>query len=218
MIRRAGLLLAVLLCAGARPAAAQPVGPPTPLLPASPAGPPPSIEPEPLPPLPAAPETPRPERPPPAPAMPGAPPAYQPPSMAPSPPVGTSGPQRERVFCQQDVAYRLADPTATPERYRRFLGIWSDAAWTPQLCAALIVESVQPDGTAAIVYVVGPMGASARGPGGVLRGTGIIDGGALKFQNSDGSQFEFRPFYADLAGRLTTPQGQSLQAVFKKNL
>ena len=40
--------------------------------------------------------------------------------------------------------------------------------------------------------------------------------GELRFQNSDGSQFAFRPFYADLEGRLTTPQGQEYQAIFKK--
>ena len=32
------------------------------------------------------------------------------------------------------------DRAVIPERYRPFVGIWSDAAWTPQLCAALIVE------------------------------------------------------------------------------
>jgi len=86
------------------------------------------------------------------------------------------------------------------------------------LCAALIVESVQPDGTASILYVYGPMGSGTRRPGGVLHGTGVIRDGELRFQNSDGTQFAFRPLYADLDGRLTTPQGQNYQAVFKKTL
>ena len=60
------------------------------------------------------------------------------------------------------------------------------------------------------------MGSNARAAGGVLHGTGIIRDGELKFQNSDGSQFAFRLVYADLDGRLTTPQGQSHQAIFKK--
>ena len=131
--------------------------------------------------------------------------------MPPSAPDATA-----RVFCHQPVTVRLADPEAVPEHYHRFLGIWSDAAWTPQLCAALIVENVTPDGTATIVYAFGPMGSNARGPGGVLNGTGIIRNSELRFQNSDGSQFVFRPLYADLAGRLTTPQGQEYQAIFKK--
>jgi hypothetical protein len=95
--------------------------------------------------------------------------------------------------------------------------MWSDAAWTPQLCAALVVEDVAPDGTARIVYAFGPM-SNGQGAGGVLHGTGVIRDGELRFQNSDGSQFAFRPNYSDLDGRLTTPQGQTQQAVFKKTL
>ena len=122
----------------------------------------------------------------------------------------------ERVFCEQPVTVHLADPDTVAERYRPFIGIWSDASWTPQLCAALIVETVAPDGTATILYAFGPMGSNAREPGGVLQGTGIIRDGELRFQNSDGSQFAFRALYADLDGRLTTPTDQTYQAVFKK--
>ena len=121
-----------------------------------------------------------------------------------------------RVFCEQPVTVRLVGLDQVPQRYRNFVGIFSDAAWTPQLCAALVVENVMPDGTASIVYVFGPMGPSARSSGGVLHGTGIIREDELRFQNSDGSQFAFRPLYADLQGRFTTPQGQSYDAIFKK--
>ena len=156
--------------------------------------------------------------------MPLPPPAEAvPPSAAgaPAPPAApplATGPATERVFCDQPVTVRLPDRGVIPEHYRPFVGIWSDAAWTPQLCAALVVEAVQPDGTAAIVYIYGPIGSNNRRPGGVLHGTGIIRDGELRFQNSDGTQFAFRPLYADLDGRLTTPQGQSYQAVFKKTL
>jgi len=126
-----------------------------------------------------------------------------------SPPIG-------RVFCEQPVAVQLADRDAVAERFQPFIGIWSDASWTPFLCAALVVENVAPDGTATILYVFGPMGASGRAAGGILHGTGIIHDGELRFQNSDGSQFAFRPLYADLAGRLVTPKGQTYQAAFKK--
>ena len=125
-------------------------------------------------------------------------------------------PATARVFCDQQVTVRLVEPDSVPARYRPFLGIWSDAAWSPQLCAALIVQNVAPDGTAAIVYAFGPMGSNPRGPGGVLHGTGIIRDGELRFQNSDGSQFAFRPLYADLDGKLTTPQGQTHEALFKQ--
>ena len=201
MIRRlvaAALLLGVI-------ASAVSAQQPTPLLPNAP---PRSIQPEPLPPIAPAPA----EAPPSAPRV--APPAADMTAPAAAP----SGPSETREFCGQSVSYSLASRDSIPASYRGFVGIWSDASWTPQLCAALIVENVQPDGTAAILYVFGPMSSSVRTAGGILRGTGIIRDGELRFQNSDGSQFAFRPLYADLDGHLTTPKGQNFQAVFKKTL
>ena len=126
--------------------------------------------------------------------------------------------QPGRVFCEQSVSYRVADPATVPEPYRRFLGAWSDAAWDANTCAALIVDNVDPDGTASIIYSYGPLGSGARIAGGTLHGTGIIRDGELRFQNSDGTQFAFRPGIADLIGRMTTPSGQSHEAAFKKTL
>ncbi len=103
-----------------------------------------------------------------------------------------------------------------PEPYRQFLGLWSDAAWTPQLCAALIVENVAQDGTATITYAFGPIGSGNQKPGGILHGTGIVQDGELKFQNNDGSQYGFKPFYSDLVGHLTTAKGDTYEAIFKK--
>lgn len=214
--RLAAAALAPLLLSAAA-LAQQP--PPIPLWPGAA---PHSYQPEPLPPSVPALEGPR------FPAsgpMPGAGPT---PGAGLSPPAGPmpgaappAVPENARIFCEQPVAVRIADPDRVPERYRGFVGMWSDASWTPQLCAALVVENVAPDGTATIVYAFGPMGPSrgpsGRGPaGGVLNGTGIVRDGELRFQNADGSQFAFRPFYADLEGRLTTPQGQAYQSLFKK--
>lgn len=183
---------------------------PTPLFPE----PPRTIHPEPLPPIAPAPPDTAPPRPPASPL----PADLPPPAGMPPPAAGISGPSETREFCSQSVSYSLASPDSVPPRYRDFVGIWSDASWTPQLCAALIVENVQPDGTALILYIFGPMSSNARAAGGILRGTGVIRDGELRFQNSDGSQFAFRPLYADLDGRLTTPRGQIYQAVFKKTL
>ena len=214
MIRHfAAVLAATVLLAG--PAAAQQSLPPP--IPLYPGAAPRSIEPEPLPPLPPARSEPPAAMPLPPPADTAPPPAASASPLLAAPPVA-AGPATERVFCDQPVTVRLPDRAIIPERYRPFVGIWSDAAWTPQLCAALVVEAVQPDGTASIVYVYGPIGSNNRRPGGVLHGTGIIRDGELRFQNSDGTQFAFRPLYADLDGRLTTAQGQSYQAVFKKTL
>jgi hypothetical protein len=133
-------------------------------------------------------------------------------------PPTTGGPQPGRVLCDQSVTYRIADPATIPEPYRGFLGAWSDAAWDANTCAALIVENIDPDGTAAIIYAYGPLGSSARVTGGTLHGTGSVRDGELRFQNSDGTQFAFRPGIADLIGRMTTPSGQSYEAAFKKTL
>jgi len=121
-----------------------------------------------------------------------------------------------RVFCDQSVNAQPAAPTSVPERYRPFVGIFSDADWTPQLCAALVVENIADDGTATITYAFGPIASGSKVAGGVLHGTGIVKDGALLFQNSDGSQYAFQPFYSDLAGRWTTPKGQTYEAIFKR--
>jgi hypothetical protein len=136
-------------------------------------------------------------------------------AMAQAPPSGDVV-QPGRVFCEQSVSYRLADPASIPERYRRFLGPWSDASWDANTCAALIVNDVKPDGLASIIYVYGPMGPSSHMPGGILYGTGTITDDELRFQNSDGTQFSFRPAIADLVGQMTTPNRRTYQAAFKK--
>jgi hypothetical protein len=179
-------------------------------IPLYPGAAPPSIRPEPLPPVAPAPLPSPSAAPEPGPA------ALMPPPSGPPPVDGAAAqPAGSRVFCHQAVAPHLADRRAAPKRYRGFIGIWSDASWTPERCAALIVESVMPDGLARIVYAFGSMNADPQGAGGVLHGTGIIRDGELRFQNSDGSRFAFRPLYGDLEGRLTTPQGQTYETVFK---
>ena len=132
-----------------------------------------------------------------------------------TPPTGES-PASGRVFCQQSVDFRLNDRANVGEALRRFVGVWSDAAWDARTCAALIVEDVKPDGTAAIVYVYGPLGGASPASGGILHGTGIIRDGELRFQNSDGTQFAFKPSIVDLEGRLTTPKGHTFTATFKR--
>ena len=143
----------------------------------------------------------------------GAPP---PPAAAPQPAAPPPAPAG-RVFCGQNVTAQTADKRSVPDHYRQLIGIFSDAAWNAQLCAALVVETVGDDGTATITYAFGPLESGGKTPGGVLHGTGIVKDGALLFQNSDGSQYAFQPFYNDLAGKWTTPQGQTYEAIFKRS-
>jgi len=139
------------------------------------------------------------------------------PAAPPAPPAAPAQtPSAGRDFCGQSVVAQPADPRSIAERYRSFVGIFSDAAWNPQLCAALIVENVSGDGTATITYAFGPIASGSKIAGGVLHGTGVVKDGALLFQNTDGSQYAFQPFYSDLAGRWTTPKGQTYEAIFKR--
>src|SRR5207237_10513381 len=123
MIRHfAAVLAATILLAG--PAAAQQSPPPP--IPLYPGAAPRSIEPEPLPPLPPARSEPPAAMPLPPPVGTALPP---PPSTSPllaAPPV-VAGPATEGVFCDQPVMVRLPDRGVVPERYRPFVGIWSDA-------------------------------------------------------------------------------------------
>jgi hypothetical protein len=145
------------------------------------------------------------------------PPIVEPPAAPPqSPAPQTSGVQPGRVFCEQTVSFQLADSSTIPENFRRFVGVWSDAAWDPRTCAALIVQDVKEDGSASIIYIFGPQGTGTPGPGGVLHGTGVIRSNELRFQNSDGSQFAFRPGIVDMVGHLIDPKGQSFEATFKQ--
>jgi hypothetical protein len=78
------------------------------------------------------------------------------------------------VFCEQNVSYRVAEVSTVPEPYRRFLGVWSDAAWDANTCAALIVDNDR-DGTASIILSTGRWDRRAVPP--ILHGTGVIRDG-----------------------------------------
>jgi hypothetical protein len=144
-------------------------------------------------------------------------PAEQPSPPLNAPPSAPAAPAPARDFCGQSVTAQPANPSTVPERFRPYVGIFSDADWNPTTCAALIVENIADDGTATITYVFGPLATGGKPAGGVLHGTGIVKDGALLFQNNDGSQYAFQSFYSDLAGKWTTPKGQTYQAIFKRS-
>ncbi len=199
-------VLPICLMLYAAAAAAQPALPPMTAPQGTPLGAPEAV-PSQSPPAAVPPQSPPPSavtaEPPTAPALPQAPSA-----AAEQPPA--------RVFCDQGVAFRLDAPASTPDSYRRFVGIWSDAAWDARTCAALIVQRVEADGKASIIYVYGPEGSRSPVAGAVLRGTGIVKDGELRFQNADGSQYAFRPGIVDMVGHWINPKGESFQATFKQ--
>jgi hypothetical protein len=70
-------------------------------------------------------------------------------------------------LCRQDVTYEIKAPKAdVPEEARPLLGVWH-GAWDNLLCAAVVVEEVEANGSATIVYVNG-VGLGASGVSGIL--------------------------------------------------
>jgi hypothetical protein len=153
----------------------------------------------------------------PAPAGQAQPPSPPPVAAGQAQPAANAPPAPTRDFCGQSVTAQPANPASVPEPYRGYIGIFSDADWNPTTCAALIVENVTDGGTATISYVFGPLVSGGKPAGGVLHGTGIVKDGALLFQSNDGSQYAFQLYYSDLAGKWTTPKGQTYQAIFKRS-
>jgi hypothetical protein len=79
-------------------------------------------------------------------------------------------------MCGQTVPYTVVPPPANvPPNMRAFSGPWV-GAWPSGICNAVVIESVQPDGTVSILDVFGP---DSGKPGGNLRYAGKIVGNTL---------------------------------------
>lgn len=62
----------------------------------------------------------------------------------------------ERTLCGNKIVLSVEKPNSTvPERYSRFLGIWEDGKWDGVVCTVIVVESIDADGTAVVVYAFG---------------------------------------------------------------
>ena len=67
---------------------------------------------------------------------------------------------RALKVCEQTIDYAIVPPAANmAENLRAFSGVWV-GKWDIGLCSAIIVENVQPDGGANILYVTGSQGSS----------------------------------------------------------
>jgi Trypsin-like peptidase domain len=122
--------------------------------------------------------------------------------------------QQSAVLCGQSVDYAV-DRIGAPERYSPFLGIWTGNWNNPsRLCGALIVERVRSDGTAEIIYAYGRAGGLSH----QQRRPAIIDnGGTLRFQDDQGSNFVFTIKADDvLAAGFSGASGARLGANFGK--
>jgi hypothetical protein len=87
-------------------------------------------------------------------------------------------------------------------------GNWNNAG---RLCAALIVQGIDPRGTADVIYVYGPSRPGSGLPWKQQHRIGSLSDGVLSFQDDQGSTFKFRPsgpgeldgLFVSQTGRLT---------------
>lgn len=88
-------------------------------------------------------------------------------------------PRETATLCGVPLAYNLTAPGANvPEKIRAFSGVWT-GKWDDGLCSALIVEGVQANGLASLIYVHGARSGAQPLKPGVLRLSGTITGNKL---------------------------------------
>jgi hypothetical protein len=114
-----------------------------------------------------------------------------------APPLATAivpaGPQnlqssvQNALVCGRSVSYTLAASSN-----KAFLGAWA-GNWNnaSELCAGLIVEKIDPDGAADIIYIYGPSRPGSRLAWKQQHRTGVLSDGRLTFQDDQGSVFTF---------------------------
>jgi hypothetical protein len=94
------------------------------------------------------------------------------------------------VLCGRSINYEV-DGTGAPGPHRSFLGVWPDASWNAGICGSLVVERVQSDGAAQIIYVYGPNGPDSTIPWLKQSPRAVIKNGQLSFRDKDGADFVF---------------------------
>ena len=89
------------------------------------------------------------------------------------------------VLCGKPVEYSVEQGASK----NGFLGIWI-GSWNNarRLCGALIVQGIDQQGIADVLYVYGGSGA----PWKQQRRVGVLNSGVLSFQDDQGSTFRFR--------------------------
>jgi clan AA aspartic protease (TIGR02281 family) len=92
------------------------------------------------------------------------------------------------VVCGRPVEYTLSQDSGDPS----LLGVWS-GTWnnSGRLCGGLVIQRVDQDGTADLIYVYGPTRASSRLSWTEQHRMGVLTGNILSFHDNQGSTFRF---------------------------
>lgn len=94
---------------------------------------------------------------------------------------------RTAVVCGKSVEYGIDQSGSS------FVGVWT-GNWNNagRLCGALIVQGMDPHGTADVIYVYGPNRPGTGFPWKQQHRVGVLSDGVLSFQDDQGSTFRFR--------------------------
>jgi hypothetical protein len=121
------------------------------------------------------------------------------------------------VICGRPISY-VIDATGATQPYRSFLGVWTGAAWNSRICGGLIVQSVDNDGSARIIYVYGPL-PGAQFPWKQQSPSALIRYGQLTFQDEENGNFSFRLSEQNvLHGHFVSVRGVPLDAVLTRDV
>jgi hypothetical protein len=112
------------------------------------------------------------------------------------------------AVCEQSLEYHVEAPGPQVQaNMRAFSGVWV-GKWDSGLCGALVVESVQPDGTAGLLYINGSMGGQYPVKAGNRRFPGKIVGNKLTAAGQTVTVEYVQRSPTELAGSYTTQSGR----------
>lgn len=114
--------------------------------------------------------------------------------------------------CDQSLEYKIQPPVGGTGA--GFSGVWV-GKWDTGLCGALVVESIEPNGSARLLYVNGSMGGQYSMKAGNRRFPGKIDGNKLTAAGQSITIEYILRSPTELAGTYTSQYG-SFKGSFRK--
>jgi hypothetical protein len=121
--------------------------------------------------------------------------------------LGVAASAETLAVCEQSIEYRVEAPgPQVPQSMRAFSGVWV-GKWDSGLCGALVVESLQADGTASLFYINGSMGGQYPTKAGNRRFPGKIVGNKLTASGSTVTTEYTLRGPADMAATYSTQYG-----------
>ena len=109
-------------------------------------------------------------------------------AAAPSVPRRLQPPPRHAIVCGRPVEYTVDETTSGTGLLGVWIGNWNNVG---RLCGGLIVEKIDPKGTAGLIYVYGPSQPGSKLAWKQQHRDGFLRSGELSFQDDEGATFTF---------------------------